>query len=291
MTAPFLLEKQYIRGLAPCRPDDGHKGTFGSVLLWVGSPMYMGAAHMCAMGAMRSGVGLVHLLTGGSQAPFFAAVSPSVITQILEENPSLDFFDGLLRRKDAVVVGPGLPPWEDVVKSFLPFVIEGAKSPILDAGALAFLAENPDEGLLSLVRRVEAGGLPAVLTPHPGEFSRLSADFDGENRAESAQAFACRYQCVVVLKGMNTVITSPDGKCAVNPTGNNGMAKGGSGDILAGILGGFLAQGLAPFEAACCAVYLHGLAGDMAAGDMGKRYMQPTDILGYLPEAYRVCGW
>ena len=320
---PFI-DGAFVRSLAPYRPDDGHKGSFGRVLLWAGSPRYSGAAHLCVQGALRSGVGLVHLWTGRETAPFFAQLSPSVITDILPPETTEDatLIDRCLQvvlpeamaNRKAVAIGPGLTLRGALGQRMMPVVLEQSQKLVVDAGAFGYLAESGENGWQILSRRVGAGRFPAVLTPHHGEFARLCPGFAEKEamyrqtdlkqcfsavkapdflrfRASEAIRFARVRSCVVVLKGRFTVIASPNGDCCVNPTGNHGMGKGGSGDVLTGLLGGFLAQGLHPFSAACCAVYLHGLAGDFAARDLGARFMQPTDLVQRLPEAYRTVGW
>ena len=285
---PFLKEADICRWRLE-RPDDGHKGTFGSVLVWAGSLTFAGAAHMCAMGALRSGVGLVHLLLPEELTPFFSAISPPVITHAVREDETLSLLTSFWRKGKALVIGPGLTIEDGFLSDGLLLSAEKANQLVLDAGALSFFARYPDHFQRTFSLRRKAGVPPAVLTPHPGEFSRLFPEF--AQRERDALSFAKQNDCITVLKGKNTVIAAPDGRCFLNPTGNDGLSKGGSGDILSGMIGSLLAQGMEPFEAACCGVYFHGLAGDLAAEKLGKRYMQPTDLPPFFSEAFRKCGW
>ena len=285
------IEESYIKSLCPHRPEDGHKGSFGSVLLWAGSMAYSGAAHLCASGALRSGVGLVHVLCPAPLTLFLTAKAPPLIVHPLPEGKDISLLQRFWHEKAALVLGPGIPPDDEFFKIGLFPSLESAMNILLDAGALSFVAEHLIEFEDALLQRKENALLPPILTPHPGEFLRLFPESDPNNREKDALTFAQKYHCVTVLKGKRTVIASPDGRVLVNTTGNNGLSKGGSGDVLSGMMGSFLAQGLAPFEAACCGVYFHGLAGDLAAESLGRRYMQPTDLATYLSEAFRICGW
>lgn len=280
-----------IRNLCPSRPVDGHKKTFGSVMLWAGSAEYAGAAHMCAMGALRSGVGLVTLLTSAHLMPYLSAVSPPVITRVRETKKEIYDLSDFWEDKHALVAGPGLLPEEPGFIPSLEKSIQKAKNLVLDAGALTFIGENPRLAGDWFGFRNSCKKDPAVVTPHPGEFAKLTSGGIPQHREKAAREYAGKHNVVVVLKGENTVVASPDGRGYINPTGNDGMAKGGSGDVLAGLIGGFMAQGMDPFSAACCGVYFHGLAGDLAAEKLGKRYMQPTDMISFFSEAYRRCGW
>ena len=286
------ITQDYIKEKVPLRPSDGHKGTFGSVFLWAGSSTYLGAAHMCAQGALRSGVGLVYLLSPDEFVPFFSSTAPSLIVrgESFFEKPIPIVLDDLFKMQ-AVVIGSGILPGIQSLKRILPVLIEKIPHLLLDAGALTHISADMAFYRVLFEKRLKKGLAPVILSPHPGEFMRMAPDIQIDNRAFAAQAFAQKYGCIVILKGKDTVVAAPNNSIMQNTTGNNGLAKGGSGDVLAGLLGGFLAQGILPFDAACCAVYFHGLAGDKAAEHLGKRYMQPTDIPAYFPAAFQSCGW
>ena len=287
----FQIEEAFVRDLCPVRPEEGHKGTFGSVLLWAGSEKYSGAAHLCAMGALRSGVGLVHLLCPEQLLLFLSAAAPPLIGHALSSDKNASLLQEFYGKKKALVIGPGLPPEDEYLSEALFPSLENAENILLDAGALSFLAQNREKAKRAFSVR-QANNLPkAILTPHPGEFSRLFPSASLEKREENAKEFSRENDCITILKGKNTIVSAPDGQVFINTTGNHGMAKGGSGDVLSGMIGSFLAQGLFPLAAACCGVYFHGLAGDMAAEKFGHRYMQPTDLPTFFPDAFRFCGW
>jgi NAD(P)H-hydrate epimerase len=174
----------------------------------------------------------------------------------------------------------------------LPQLIREASQLVLDADALNTIAGDPDKYLELLCDRVNRFNLPpAVLTPHPGEFRRLAPDLDLRDRQQSALELARRCSSVVILKGASTVVADPAGQIWINPTGHDGLARGGSGDVLCGLLAGLLAQGLQPVAAALCGVYLHGLAAEAAAERLSRRTMLPGDLIDSLGEAFRRAGW
>ena len=264
--------------LIPQRPIDAYKGQVGSVLLLCGSVGFTGAASLCAMAALRSGAGLVYV---GVPKSIYPIVSDKLTEAIVFPLPSyrgklsicgISKIKKLLSRVDAVVIGPGLG------RSFGTFsvvktVLKNFNGPVvLDADGINVIAAHKD------IMRGRTS--PTVLTPHEGEFRRIS-DAEG-TRLERAMKLAAELDAIVLLKGHHTVIT--DGSDTyVNPTGNPGMAVGGSGDVLSGILGTFLAQGMAPLEAAACAAWVHGKAGDVCASENGMPGMLPTDMLCVLP--------
>lgn len=281
--------------LLPARPPDAHKGTFGHVFVVAGSRGFTGAVKMCCDGALRSGAGLV---TAGIPAPlgdaiaaaFYEAMSlllPATPRETLSRDalaPALQFAEG----KDAVVLGPGLSRNPETVAFILEFA-RRVKAPMLvDADGLNALEGRP-EALL------EAAG-PRILTPHPGEMARLAGIETADvvaNRESTALGFAERYRCCLVLKGRNTLVAAPGSGGApavlyVNTTGNSGLASGGTGDVLAGLIGGLMAQGLDPLDAARLGVYVHGLAGDIAAAAKTQRAMIASDVVNALPEAWRL---
>ena len=273
------------QALAP-RPDDAHKGTMGTLLSICGCYGMAGACLLSSKAALRSGVGLLKCALPKSIYPIAAAGIWESVYLPLEETPdgktaaaNLPFLRD--QAADAVLIGCGMSVCDDtraLVRGFL----EACDKPLLlDADALNCLADDP-----SVLRRVKA---PVVITPHPAEMGRLLGVSAGEVNADremTAKRFAADYGVIVVLKGAGTVTAAPDGRAVINTTGNSGMATGGSGDVLAGICASLLAQGGEPFDSAAAAVYLHGLAGDLAAARLGKISMLPTDLLDALPQAF-----
>ena len=257
----------------------GHKGSFGKLLLLCGSRGYTGAAYLSAMGALRTGAGLVFMGVPESIYAIEAVkLTEPVVFPLPDEGGKLsaEALPEILERlskMDAVLMGPGLgqsPGTLAVVRAVLE---RAACSVVLDADGINLMAEHRD-----ILRGRKAS---TILTPHDGEFARLGGCLT-ENRMESAASLARELGCVVLLKGHETCIT--DGTSHYrNKTGNPGMAVGGSGDVLAGMIAGLLGQGLAPIQAAACAAWLHGAAGDLAARDLGQYAMLPTDLLDRLP--------
>ena len=273
------LNHEQVLQILPDRDASAHKGDFGKILLLCGSVGYTGAAYLAAMGALRSGGGLVFLGVPESIYAIEAIkLNEAVVFSLPDKDGklSMDAIPEILERlsqMDAVLIGPGLGQSEGtfaVVKT----VLENAQCPVvLDADGINLTAAHKD------ILRGRTN--PTVLTPHAGEFARLGGDPKADRRA-AAEAMARELGCILLLKGHNTVIT--DGTVTyINPTGNPGMAVGGSGDVLAGILVSLLGQGIAPLEAAACGAWLHGAAGDICAGEMGQYGMLPTDMLNVLP--------
>ena len=265
--------------LLPDRDPWGHKGTFGKLLLLCGSRGFTGAAWFAAMGALRAGAGLVFL---GVPESIYGIEAVKLNEPVIFPLPdadgmlSMEAIPEILRRlpqMDAVLIGCGLGQSEgtfEVVKA----VLQNAECPVvLDADGINGISRHRD-----ILRERTA---PTVLTPHDGEFLRLGGVI-GEDRMASAEALARNLGCIVLLKGHRTCIT--DGRTSFrNTTGNAGMAVGGSGDLLAGILVGLLGQGLPPLEAAACAAWIHGKAGDLCAENLGQYGMLPSDMLEVLP--------
>lgn len=273
------LNENTARALLPPRDPQGHKGTFGKLLLLCGSRGFTGAAWFAAMGALRSGAGLVYLGVPESIYPIMAVkLNEPVIFPLPEENGTLSSAAipeilERLPRMDAVLLGCGLgqsPGVEAVVQA----VLDAASCPVVvDADGINVLSRHRD-----VLRRRNA---PTVLTPHDGEFARIGGALQGD-RVESTGKLARELGCIILRKGHRTLIT--DGEdCCRNTTGNSGMAAGGSGDVLAGILTALLGQGMKPLEAAACAAWFHGAAGDLTAGRLGEYGMLPTDLLEDLP--------
>ncbi len=293
-TRLWLLEAADARRAWPPRPRSAHKGTFGHVLVVAGSTGKTGAAVLAALGALRSGAGLVTVATPEPCLPIVAASRPELMTEPLASGPEGAVARGGLERalelasaRDAVVLGPGLGQAPHTRAFVREFVRRCPVPLIVDADGLNALGASGAEGAASeLLRRAPA----TVLTPHPGEMARLvggSARDVQARRLDAARALAAHSGAVVALKGQRTVIARPDGMAAVNPTGNPGMATGGTGDVLAGITGALLARGCDAWTAATAATYLHGLAGDRASARMGEEALLASDLVDALPDALR----
>ncbi len=273
----------FVRRSLPRRDPEGHKGTFGKVLCVCGSVGYTGAPIFAGRGAVRTGSGLVFLAVPESVWPVAAVKSDEAMPFPMPEAEgrlSLLAEEPIRRRAescDAVLIGCGLGRgWQTdaLVRNLL--TIE--KPLVLDADGL-----NALSGREELLQKRAA---PTILTPHEGEFLRLGGGLSA-GREAAAAAFSEKYGVYLVLKGHRTVVAAPDGRLAVNGTGNSGMAKGGSGDVLAGMILSLLGQGCEAFAACCAAVWLHGRAGDLAAADKGERGMTPTDLLEQIPYAMK----
>lgn len=273
-----------IRQLLPPRDPAGHKGTFGKVLCICGSVGYTGAPIFASRAAVKTGSGLVFLAVPRAIWQVAAVKSDEAMPFPLPDTDgklSLDAEPALRERingADAVLLGCGLGRGEET-DALVRRLCDAERPLVLDADGLNALAEEMD--LLRLRR-----GCVTVLTPHEGEFVRMGGDLSHGREAATA-AFSRKYGVYLILKGQHTVIASPDGALAVNPTGNSGMAKGGSGDVLAGMVLSLLGQGCAPFAACCAAVWLHGAAGDRAARDKGERGMTLSDLLEQIPYAMK----
>lgn len=282
------ITSEFVWSCIRPRPRDSHKGTFGSVLALAGSARYRGAALLAAEGALRAGAGLVTL---ASVEPVLAAASARLPECCLL--PCIDGAEGgispeslsLLRRQKTAVLlaGPGLGYTAQSTaraaetRTLIQQLLSGfAGCAVLDADGL-----NAAAGLLSAGQPLPHPAGALVLTPHPGEMARLTGLSTGAVNADRegiARRFAQQWDAVVLLKGMRTIIAAPDGRCFVNPTGNPGLARGGSGDALAGILAALLACGLEAADAAACAAWLHGAAADRAAAQRGEYGMLPQDL-------------
>ncbi len=273
------LDHEKVLALLPDRKEEAHKGNFGRVLLLCGSLGYTGAPALAARGALRTGAGLIYL---GVPEKIYAIEAVKLDEPMVFPLPckagmlSEEALPEILERlgtMDVCLMGPGLgqsPGVEAVVRA----VVRSFRGPlVLDADGINVMAPHKNE----LCGR--AG--PLVLTPHPGEFRRLGGD--PEDRQKSAEAIAGELGAVVLLKGHRTLITDGN-RTYCNTTGNPGMATGGSGDVLSGMILSLLGQGLAPLEAAAAGAWLHGAAGDLAARRLGQYAMTPTDLLTDLPQ-------
>jgi ADP-dependent NAD(P)H-hydrate dehydratase / NAD(P)H-hydrate epimerase len=281
-----LLEEEDVRGWLPQRRPDSHKGTYGHLLVIAGSRGKSGAAALAGLGALRSGVGLCTVATPDNALSDVLGHAPELMGLGLDDNKPLGLLhlDALLEAaegKDALVLGPGIARGKKT-HQLIAHLLERFPGPVvLDADALNALA-----GRLEVLRAAQG---PLVLTPHPGEMARLSGLSVAEiqsNRVAVARDFARAHRVVLVLKGARTVVALPDGRARINPTGNPGMATGGSGDVLSGICGALLAQGLAPADAASTAVYAHGLAGDLEQEWRGDLGLIASDLLAGLTSVW-----
>lgn len=283
----FLLEAADVKPLFPSRPPDAHKGSYGHLLIVAGSQGKTGAAALAAMAALRSGVGLATVVAPASQQPIIAALGMEFMTEPLPETAAQslslkvkDRIVELARKADAVAVGPGLsldPETQALVRE----LVRDLECPlVVDADGLSALVDH-----LEIVGQAR---FPRCLTPHPGEMARMlqaSVAQVQSDRIETARAFSSRFGAFLALKGAGSVIGEPGGRVFINPTGNPGMATGGSGDVLTGMAGAFLARGFMPLQALQAAVYLHGLAGDLARDEKGEEGLIAGDILEAIPAA------
>ena len=271
------------------RPDDAHKGTMGSLLNICGCYGMTGAAVMAGKSALRCGLGLLKCAVPKSTYPIMAqAILESVFYPLNESkngklsSTNIPFLLNEAEKCNAVLIGCGLSVCEDTENIVFSFIENYLKPMVLDADALNCISKNTD-----ILKKAKA---PIIITPHPAEMGRLlgiSAKQINSDREAIALSFSKKYNVVTVLKGANTVIASPDGRFLINPTGNSGMATGGSGDVLAGMTASLLAQGADTFDCAVAAVYLHGLAGDIAAEKFGKISMIPTNIIDCIHLAFK----
>ncbi len=288
--AMWRVEEPDARARIPVRKADSHKGSHGHVLVVAGSWGKTGAAAMAGIAALRAGAGLVTVATRPEALVPVLAHAPELMgLELISDgalgpgdlNPLLEAADG----KEALVIGPGIPRGSDTAK-LLGALLEELHVPVvLDADALNAVAEQPD-----VLQRAKC---PLVLTPHPGEMARLCGKSVPEllrDRVGAARTMAAAHQAVVVLKGAATLICLEDGTLYVNPTGNPGMATGGTGDVLAGIIGALLAQGLSAEDAAVAGVFAHGLSGDLASARTGLQGLIATDLLGGLGEVWTRWG-
>jgi NAD(P)H-hydrate epimerase len=290
-----LITSDWVRGALPRRPLDSHKGTFGRVLVIAGSAKYIGAAYLACEGAARVGAGLVTLAIPRSLQPILAAKLTEATYLLLPEEKegalSPEASEVILSeasRYQAMLVGCGLGQGADVVRLLRQTLLTShyPGTPmvpmVLDADALNVMSKIPEWWM----------GLrgEAVVTPHPGEMSKLTGKTTGEinaTRLDTTRKSALQWNKSVVLKGAYTVISSPQGHVRISPFANPGLASAGTGDVLAGVMAGLLAQGLSTFDAASCAVYLHGAAGEQARLEMGDTGMVASDLLPRLPLAIK----
>lgn len=283
------------------RPDDGHKGTFGKILVIGGSVGMSGAAALAGMAALRGGAGLVFVAVPEPVLPVVASFDPSCLTIPLLSNNDGTIAGGAiheLRERladcDAVAIGPGIGRSDSLTEIVRTLYVESNLPMVFDAdalNALASISDHAGDETSRLPQRSSDAG-PRILTPHPGEFARLVcsniADVQ-QNRESLAVAYANANAVVLLLKGPRTIVTDGD-KIAENTTGNPGLATGGTGDVLTGLITSLLGQGMAAFEAAQLGAHLHGLAGDLAAKELTQPGLIASDLPRYLPAAWKALG-
>jgi NAD(P)H-hydrate epimerase len=282
------ITRDFVAPLFPSRPREAHKGAFGRTVVIAGSDRFIGAAILATRSALRSGVGLCTLASVPRVVNVAAVCAPEAVFIDLAEDTAV--LAPALDNAASIVCGMGIA--EDGraarILSFLAYHRRTAPCPlILDAGALNLLAG--DKGLRLLFSR-RSPVFPLILTPHSGEMARLLGTPVGtgeDAREQAALTLAREMDALVVLKGRGTIIADREGRTMINTTGNPGLAKGGSGDVLAGIIAGLCGRGIAPFEAACAGVFLHGLAGDIAAKALTEEGMLPSDVIEALPGAFK----
>ena len=274
--------EQYLHLILHPRDPETNKNHYGRVLAVCGSRSYCGAPFFAAMGAVRTGSGIVTLavpdcihtiLACKLNEPTFSVLPSDSEGKIASLNPAI------LRGKTAVLAGPGLG-LSDAVREIIAMLVTQAEVPlILDADGI-----NALQGHIDILERAKH---PVILTPHGGEFARICDVPVSEDTEQTVRAFAEKYRCVLLLKGHRTIIADPHGALYQNVHGNPGMAKGGSGDVLSGIILSLLGQGLDPLAAAACGAYIHSRAGDLCANDIGEFGMTPTDMLRYIPRVLK----
>lgn len=282
-----LLTQNFIKGLLPDRKPSSHKGTFGHAGIIAGSPGKTGSAALASLAALRVGTGLVTVATPDSAHAGLETKTLEAMTVPMPETggqtlslKSLPLLLEFAKTREAIGIGPGLTTHAETVELVRAFIPEIHCPCVIDADGLNALA-----GHIDVLRTCE---VVPVLTPHPGEMARLTKmttkDIN-ENRLTIARDFAQAHSCILVLKGARTIVAGPDGRIAICSTGNPGMATAGMGDVLTGIITGFLAQGLTPWHAALTGVFLHGLAGDLAAQKQGQAGLIARDLLDVIPQA------
>lgn len=282
------VEAEFVKAALPVRRPDGHKGDFGKLLIVGGAEGYTGAPYLSASSAVRSGCGLVYL---GVPESIWAVEAVKCVSampfQLVEKQGMLSYkalqkAEEKLSTCDALALGPGLGRSGQVTQLVCELLLRTEKPVVLDADGINALAGHID--VLDQRR-----GRITILTPHDGEFARIGGGLS-QGRVQAARDFAAAHGCVLVLKGHRTVTATPEGNVLVNTTGNSGLAKGGSGDVLTGVIASLLAQGATAVQAAAAGVWLHGRAGDLAAKRLTAYGMTPEDVVSALPEAFLELG-
>lgn len=276
------IDWAYVAAHVHPRPPESDKNTFGRVLAVCGCRDYIGAPYFAAQAAVRTGSGIVTLAVPQCIYPILAGkLNEPTFLPLASDTDGKITADSLppLSRRAAVLAGPGLGISEGVSQAMQKIVREADCPVVVDADGINVLAGH--------IHVLEKARHPVVLTPHAREFSRICDITCTGDPAHDAAAFAVRHRCVLLLKGHRTVIAGPDGTVLHNVHGNPGMAKGGSGDVLAGVILSLLGQGVKPLAAAACGAYIHSRAGDLCANEIGEFGMTPTDMISYLPRVLK----
>ncbi|OPX17757.1 hypothetical protein BXT86_04780 [candidate division WOR-3 bacterium 4484_100] len=284
---PCLLEYEQIYDMMPLRPPEGNKGTFGQVLVIAGARGFSGAAAMAAISVLKTGAGLVRLAAPeGIMDPLESKLLevvkvPLSQTEAMTISPrAIDQLLPYLKKSDVVIVGPGITTHPETAQFLFKFLPQMSVPLIIDADALNIISQD--------IRFFKKIHTPFILTPHPGELSRLinlTPKKINEEKFDLAPKYARKFNGVLILKGAPTVIASPKGEVFINSTGNSGLASAGSGDVLVGMIGGFLAQGVSPINAANLGVFLHGLCADLAMDENNEYSLNAGDLINYIPRA------
>lgn len=278
-----IIERAVVKALIPKRIKDSNKGTYGRVLIVTGSGGMIGSGCLCANSALFSGAGLVYVAVPEEIAELYnIKLTEPIIIKLPSTNQALSLrgLDALMsevKNKDVVVIGPGLGRRFTTGRLVEEFVMKCEKPMVIDADGLNLLKGS------TALKNAKA---PVIITPHPGEMATLcgiTVDEVQNNRIQVAIRFSKEYNVIVVLKGSGTIVSIPDGRYYINPTGNPGMATAGTGDVLAGLIGGLLGQGLKPEDACVAGVYIHGAAGDRAASQKGEHGIVAGDVTGAIP--------
>ncbi len=288
-TMSIEITQDIARALLPERPSGGHKGTFGHVLILAGSRGFTGAPRLAAEAACRSGAGLVTVGVPASLSDIVATMLMEAMSLPLPATEAESFSHDAVRpaleaakSRSAAALGPGISQHDSTQRFVAEFVAQCPVPLVVDADGLNCLSNSLDA--------LRDCCVPVLLTPHPGEMARLAKCSTAEvqaHRQELAVSFAKAHGCVVLLKGQGTVAAAPDGACSVNATGNAGLGTGGTGDVLTGLLGGLLAQGMEVYDAARLGAFVHGLAGDIAAQQRTQRGLIARDVIDAIPAAWR----
>lgn len=285
----ITLNDKLVSNLIPQRLSNSNKGTYGRALFVTGSSGMTGAGYFCGKAAFRCGIGLVYLAVPNSLMHIYAVNLPESIqlpltateSGVIEEK-NTDIILSNLKNKDVLCFGPGLTDKYDIRNLAYKLLPEVNIPMVIDADGLNVIGQ--DTSFLASLNS------SAVITPHPGEMSRLtglSINAIQEDRVEVCKEFALKSKVITVLKGKNTVIATPDGEVFINPTGNSGMSTAGTGDVLAGMISSFIAQGLPSKDAAAAAVYIHGLSGDIAVETKGEHGLMASDLIECIPQAFK----
>jgi len=275
-TRHYLVERELARCVLRERKKIDHKGTYGHAQIVAGSRGKMGASALCALGCLRSGVGLLTMHVPGCGYQIMQQTVIEAMTTVDDQEEHITHVP-LMEKRTCIGIGPGLGTAGPTAQAFHELMKKAEVPLIIDADGLNILSQHND-----WLKELPAG---SILTPHPGEFARLAGRWENDfDKLDKLRALAKTHEVVIVLKGAHTTTACPDGMSDFNTTGNPGMATAGSGDVLTGMLTAFLGQGIEAFTAAKTGVYLHGLAGDQAAKNRGKASMIATDIIDQIPK-------